>query len=63
MANIAQVSGLDGMSYDPLQTEYYGGAGYVIDLPRNDSASALATVAKLKAARWIDQGTRVVAMT
>ena len=53
---------LDGMSYDPLQTEHYGGAGYVIDFPRTNSTHAISTIAKLKAARWIDQGTRAVAV-
>jgi hypothetical protein len=53
---------LDGMSYDPLQTEHYGGAGYVIDFPRNNASHAMSTIAKLKAARWIDQGTRAVAV-
>lgn len=53
---------LDGMSYDPLQTEHYGGAGYVIDLPRNNVSHAITTIKKLKAARWIDQGTRAVAV-
>ena len=56
------LSELNGMSYDPFLTVNYGYGGYVVDLSRNNATASLNHIKALKAKRWLDGGTRAIAV-
>ncbi len=53
---------VEGTSWDVTEKIVYGHGGYTVELPRQDAVATLATIATLKRERWLDGGTRVVAV-
>ena len=56
------LSELNGMSYDPFSQKNYGHGGYLVELPRSNATKSLEIIRELKKKRWLDGGTRVIAV-
>jgi hypothetical protein len=56
------LSELNGMSYDIFTQINYGYGGYTYELPTHNATACLALIQTLKHQRWLDGGTRAVAL-
>ena len=56
------LSELNGMSYDSFSTLDYGVGGYSFEFPRSNATASLSLMRALKEKRWLDGGTRVIAV-